>query len=248
MTDLASPDHTHGTSRVIARTEERRPIGRPRVIDRAKILAAANEIGLDRLTMRAVAEHLGVTTQALYNHVGGRRELVALMANDYGESTPMPSEAIDDWREWLIVFAQDLRALLLARPGMAESLMSQGPTTPQALKFVDRAIALMATDGFDEREAIVAYRMIVEFVISSVQRQEKNEAASTGGGHPNALFYEALAKSDPDELQNLAHIAVGWDRQTPDETFEHTLACLLSGIEANKNNLAFDQPTETAAQ
>jgi AcrR family transcriptional regulator len=225
----------------LPRGEERRPIGRPRVIDRAKILAAANEIGLERLTMRAVAEHLGVTTQALYNHVGGRRELVALMANDYGESTPMPSDEITDWREWLAVFATDLRSLLLARPGMAESLMSQGPTTPQALRFVDRAIALMSADGFDEREAIVAYRMIVEFVIAAVQRQEKNEAATSSGGHPNALFYEALAKSDPDELPYLAHIAVGWDRQSPDETFEHTLSCLLQGIDAQRSPVALDR-------
>ena len=71
---------------------QRRAIGRPRSIDRDKIVAAANEIGVERLTMRAVAEHLGVTTQALYNHIGGRRELLALLANDYGDTFDLPAD------------------------------------------------------------------------------------------------------------------------------------------------------------
>lgn len=212
----------------------RRTIGRPRSIDRDKIVAAANEIGLDNLTMRAVAEHLGVTTQALYNHIGGRRELVALMANDYGENFEMPAEDIIDWKEWLVDFAQSMRRLLLDRPGMAASLTARGPTSPNSLRFVDRAISKMSVAGFEEREAVMAYKTVVELVIGAVQRQEAREADPAQEQTQSALFYEALANSDPSDLPNLAHIAVGWNRRDADEAFNYSLDCLLSGVESQR--------------
>lgn len=228
----------------------RRSIGRPRSIDRDKIIAAANEIGLDNLTMRAVAEHLGVTTQALYNHIGGRRELVALMANDYGESFELPAESITDWKLWFSEFARSMRRLLLDRPGMAASLSTRGPTSPNALMFVDRAISQMSAAGFEEREAVMVYKIVVELVIGAVQRQEARDADPTQEQAQSALFYEALANSNPDDLPNLAHIAVGWNRRDAEESFEYTLTCLLAGIEAEQGWLGrhIDVPGAMAAR
>ena len=55
-------------------------IGRPARIDRAMIARAAYEIGLDRVTMKAVADHLGVSVPGLYHHVQGRDDLMRLGA------------------------------------------------------------------------------------------------------------------------------------------------------------------------
>lgn len=184
--------------------------------------------------MRAVAENLGVTTQALYNHIGGRRELVALMANDYGENFELPDESIEDWQDWLRQFARSLRELLASRPGMAASLTTRGPTSPNSLRFIDRAISKMAEAGYDEREAVLSYKVLVELVIGSVQRQESRESDPTQEQAESALFYEALANSNPTDLPNLAYIAVGWNRRDPDETFEYSLECLLAGIEGRR--------------
>src|SRR5215210_3617755 len=105
--------------------------------------------------MRAVAEHLGVTTQALYNHIGGRRELLALLANDYGDAFDFPPDSESDWRPWLSAFARSLRARLLARPGTAASVATRGPTSASAVRFVDHTIARMRVDGFEEQEALL---------------------------------------------------------------------------------------------
>lgn len=59
--------------------------GRPSksLVDRQKLSAAALEIvatdGYDKLTMTAVARHLGVATSALYNHIQGKQGLLALV-------------------------------------------------------------------------------------------------------------------------------------------------------------------------
>lgn len=212
----------------------KRSIGRPRSIDRDRIVAAANRIGAERLTMRAVAEDLGVTTQALYNHIGGRRELLALLANDYGDVFEVPDTPGEPWQDWLCRFAHSLRIRLLERPGTASAVATRGPTSSPAVSFVDRTITKMAVDGFEPSEALVAYKAVLELVIGMVQRQEVTDAdAERDHGH-RALFYEALANSDPEALHNLAFIAAGWTRRDPSELFDYSLVCLISGIASNK--------------
>jgi AcrR family transcriptional regulator len=214
--------------------QQRRPIGRPRSIDRDKIVAAANEIGVERLTMRAVAEHLGVTTQALYNHIGGRRELLALLANDYGDAFDLPTDGGESWQSWLLAFAGSLRARLLARPGTVVSVATRGPTSPAAVRFVDRTISKMREAGFEEQEALLAYKAVLELVVGGVQRQEQRQADPDRDHAHRALFYEALTVSEPDELPNLAFIAAGWSRRDPEELFRYSLGCLLAGIDAQR--------------
>jgi AcrR family transcriptional regulator len=51
-------------------------VGRPPSIDRSMIADAAAEIGLENLTMKAVAERLGVSVTGLYHHVAGRDDLM----------------------------------------------------------------------------------------------------------------------------------------------------------------------------
>ena len=58
-------------------TAPRRKAGRPPRISRAMIAQAAHELGLEGLTLKAVADHLGVSVAALYHHVSGKDDLHA---------------------------------------------------------------------------------------------------------------------------------------------------------------------------
>ena len=55
-------------------------MGRPARISREAIAEAANEIGLSDLTLRAVADRLGVSIASLYHHVDGKDDLLRLAA------------------------------------------------------------------------------------------------------------------------------------------------------------------------
>jgi AcrR family transcriptional regulator len=213
----------------VQETVPRRPSGRPRLIDREKIVRAASEIGADRLTMRAVAEHLGVTTQALYNHIGGRRELMALLANDYGDIFDIEISEGEGWQEMLAGFARALRQRLLDRPGTAAGVATRGPISTASIRFVDRLITSMGRSGYTAADAMLSYRAAVELVVGSVQRKELLDADPSREQANRLLFYEALAESDPDSLPNLAHIAAGWNRRDPDELFEYALTALIAG-------------------
>ena len=55
-----------------------RTVGRPRRLSTEQVLQAGLDIGLERLTMSAVARHLGVRITVLYGYVSNRDELVRL--------------------------------------------------------------------------------------------------------------------------------------------------------------------------
>src|SRR5262247_1380022 len=110
------------------RKSERRPKRRP--LDQAQIVRAAlallDEVGLDELTMRRLAERLGVKAAALYRHVRGKDELLALLGDEISAEIPLP-RAAGTWREQLVESAWNLRRGLLAHRDAALVLASTPP-------------------------------------------------------------------------------------------------------------------------
>lgn len=206
-----------------------RNVGRPRSIDRDKIVAAANRIGLERLTMRAIATELGVTTQALYNHIGGRQELVLLLANRYDHCFEHDPEEFADWQSWLATFARALRDHLVGQRGLASSATTGGPTSPAALRFVDVTIDKMAADDFAPVAAFEAYRAVLELVVGWVQHGESLGGPETAA-RERSLFVEAMAQVDHRDVTHLGPIITAWGRSR-DDLFDYTLKALLAGIE-----------------
>jgi AcrR family transcriptional regulator len=78
-------------------------------------LALADEAGLESVSLRRVAERLGVTPMALYRHVASKDDLLDAVAERlYGElDLPAPGEP---WWDALAGLARSTREALLARP------------------------------------------------------------------------------------------------------------------------------------
>src|SRR5579875_3593997 len=74
-------------------------------LDREHVVRVAldllDEVGLDELTMRRLADRLGVTAASLYWHVRDKDELLALLADAISAQMPEPSLS-PPWREELI--------------------------------------------------------------------------------------------------------------------------------------------------
>ncbi len=201
--------------------EHRRSIGRPRSIDREKIVAAAHRLGLEKLTMRAIADELGVTTQALYNHIGGRRELLVLLANDHSALFDLPVEFDGvTWQRWLTEFGVSVRTHLRTHSGLAASVITQGPATPASMRFVERTVAKLREGGFTTADAVRAYRLVLEFVVGWCQHHDLGSAP--------------LHDVEPDASSPLhAEIVAAW-RTDDEELFRFGLATLLDGLEAGR--------------
>ena len=90
--------------------------GRPRRLTTEQVLETAIAIGLEGLTMSAVARRLGVSITVLYGYVSSREELVRLAASYALEQHQYPE---DDGQHWSVYVAQYAVVLegLLTGPG-----------------------------------------------------------------------------------------------------------------------------------
>ncbi|WP_127151908.1 TetR/AcrR family transcriptional regulator [Streptomyces lydicus] len=101
--------------------------GRPAMIDRDGIVAAALEMDQDGLTMQAVARRLGVATSALYRWVGGREELLDLVSAELSRRiVPRREPTEADWHDWLAELAHAIRRVFGAVPGFAARALTGG--------------------------------------------------------------------------------------------------------------------------
>lgn len=93
--------------------------GRP-VLTREAIGQAALEIagsqGFPAVTMRRLAEHLGVTVRALYNHIEDRQEVIDLAAQTFVGEWQLPQLDPADWRQSLRNYAHAQRELYRRYP------------------------------------------------------------------------------------------------------------------------------------
>ncbi|MEU6591294.1 TetR/AcrR family transcriptional regulator C-terminal domain-containing protein [Streptomyces sp. NPDC046881] len=94
-------------------SEKRAPLDRARVADTA--LRLLNEVGLDGLTLRAIARELDVKAPALYWHFKDKQALLDEMATEMYRRMAAGAalDPADTWRERLLKTQRALRAALL---------------------------------------------------------------------------------------------------------------------------------------
>lgn len=129
-------------------------------------LAIADERGLDGVSMRAVADRIGVTPMALYRHVGNKAELLDGMVGRL-LSTLLPPDAGtgQTWSEGLGALARGVRAMARRHPWAAHLLFSRPAVTAEAVRAVDLVYTALIEAGVPDRDVPRLERLISTFVI-----------------------------------------------------------------------------------
>src|SRR5580704_18615156 len=132
------------------RRRKRRPLDQSQVVRAA--LALLDEVGLDELTMRRLAERLGVKAASLYRHVRDKDELLVLLADEIcGEISIARSTGT--WQEQLVEMARRVRRGLLAHRDAARLLAVTGPSGPQRLRLIESLLRILRSAGLSARDA-----------------------------------------------------------------------------------------------
>jgi len=123
----------------------RAPLSRERVLDAA--VALADEAGINTVSMRNLAQHLGVTPMALYKHVANKEQLLDGMVDVViGEIEP-PSPS-GDWRPAVRNRILSARRALRRHPWASRVIESRTTPTPVVLGYMDSMIAMFRGGGF----------------------------------------------------------------------------------------------------
>lgn len=139
---------------------------REEILDAA--LALADERGLGAVSMRAVAQAVGVTPMALYPHVKDKAGLLdamlgRLLAQVYEAAPAMASGT--DWRQRLRMFAHTARSLAIGHPWVAGLLFSRPAVTPDAVTTIDVLYGALLDAGVPAAQVPRMERLVGTFVL-----------------------------------------------------------------------------------
>jgi len=134
--------------------------GRPPKIDLAAIARAAGEIPLSDLTLRRVAERLGVSVPSLYHYVRGRDDLLKLAAEQSVARLAMPVDRGQHWAVWFCEWALYVKEVFVRDPGLLAQYVGGGIGFEAMAEPVDTALGLCMRQGFTPEEARRAHDLV----------------------------------------------------------------------------------------
>jgi AcrR family transcriptional regulator len=122
----------------------REPLNRERVLRAA--VALADEVGVAAVSMRRLAQQLGVVPMALYKHVADKEELLDGMVDVVlGEIEP-PDPALD-WRAAVRQRVLSARRAVLRHPWARQAIESRTRRTPVVLAYMDSVAGTFIAGG-----------------------------------------------------------------------------------------------------
>ncbi len=212
-----------------AGARRRARLNRDRILRAA--VAFADEHGIAALSMRNLAQELGVVPMALYNHVAHREELLDGMVDVVvGEIDP----AVDGsgWKGAVRGQALSARATMLRHPWARAVIESRAPDNPTVLAYMDSVAGLFRAGGFSvdlTHHAMHAFGFRMWGF-----SQETFDAAVHREPDPGPAEVDPTAETYPHILDIARAVAGDGDSVAGtgcDTRFEFSLDLLLDGFE-----------------
>lgn len=222
-------------------------ISRGQVVDAA--LRLLNEVGLEGLTLRRLAQELGVRAPALYWHVRNKRELLdematALLRVAHEEAADGPgagepgagggagAEPVADWEAGLLAVHRQLRRVLLRYRDGAKVFGGTRLTDTGHIPWQEGQLARMVDAGFPPEAAARAGFLVFAFTEGFVI-EEQAVHPLPGERDPGYDVAERTARIGAEHpLAARAGEVMFGDGADFEERFEEGLAALVAGIKA----------------
>ena len=160
------------------------------VVDAA--LALADEHGLAAVTMRAVAERVGVSAMSVYTYVPGKPELLDLMVDATYQRMTRPPWAGQSWRGRLALVAESNRDLLTAHPWLTEvAALSRPPLGPGVMAKYEHELAAFDDTRLSDVDTDAALTYLLGFVQAHSRAAHDATRLSTDTAMSDAEWWAA---------------------------------------------------------
>jgi TetR/AcrR family transcriptional regulator, tetracycline repressor protein len=130
-------------------TTDRARLSQAAVVERA--LALGDAEGLEGLTIRRLAQELGVTPMALYWHFRGKEELLAGLAERIWSEIDTDVDTSAAWPDQLRGLLESLVGVLRAHPCASQLLVGSEKQSPSALRATETTLEVLRLGGFSDK-------------------------------------------------------------------------------------------------
>ncbi|MFL6125721.1 TetR/AcrR family transcriptional regulator [Actinophytocola sp.] len=198
----------------------------------ATAVAIADADGLGALSMRRVADALGVGTMSLYRYLPGKAELYALMLDAVmGEGQPEPDA--HGWRENLENVARRSLDGYRRHPWLLDTSLSRGLVGPNQAAVLDKLLAMLAGTGLTNGRKMAVIGLLTGYVQGRARQFAEAARTQHRSGASDAQFWQEFAPLLDPHLDRFPTLAAVWrdDELTWEDEFEFGLQRVLDGIE-----------------
>jgi AcrR family transcriptional regulator len=215
----------------MTRTNRRTPLSRQAVLEAA--VSVADENGVAAVSMRRIAEKLGVEAMSLYHHVRNKEDLLDALVDIVFAEIELPSADIG-WRTAMRDRALSARQVL-ARHVWAISMMdSRARPGPATLRHHDTVLGSLRNDGFSLVAAAHAISVLDSYVYGFVMQEHALPFdAATGAGVEDVaggILQQLPTDEFPHLTEMIIHRALQPGYSYADE-FEVGLDLILDGLD-----------------
>ena len=143
--------------------------GRARPIDAAAVTEVAlrivDEEDLGALTMRRLAQELGVAIATVYSATGGKENILnSLVEHILGEVPVAAAESVA-WDEGIVGLLTAVHEAFIAHPAVAHLALLRRVTGPTSLRIQETVVRLLRSGGLDAAAVGRAYAVLTSYVM-----------------------------------------------------------------------------------
>ena len=210
---------------------EIRPRGRPRSLTTEQIVEAAlkltDESSLDDVSMRSLANELGVPVMTIYNYIASKEALNELVVDHALRPVEVPPPEAGSWEERMRQLQRGARGAMRQHPGL--SFSRHGGSSREAIRLAEGAMSILDGGGFAPGEASKAFATLFTFMLGQIELDVLSDSMGGGG---EATFEGMTSTAD----------------LSRDELFEIGLDTVIAGINLHINRRSNERRGRTRGQ
>jgi TetR/AcrR family transcriptional regulator, tetracycline repressor protein len=194
---------------------------REAVVDAA--FALLHENGLEGVSMRRIAERVGVAPNAIYTHIPDKSALLDELVDGMLAGVPDPDDG--NWRERILSVMRGSREQLLRHPDLIPLALTRQSVGPNALRLGEHTLRALADAGVHGPAAVDAMQGLLIYTIGSAafesgRTHDPDPAHRRQRGRDRALAHGGVT----------ADLAEPMARFAGDAVFEKGITALIDGF------------------
>ncbi|WP_109211361.1 MULTISPECIES: TetR/AcrR family transcriptional regulator C-terminal domain-containing protein [Microbacterium] len=226
----------------------------PRRLSRELILETAlahiDESGVQSLSMRSLAQDLGVEAMSLYRYVQGKEDLLeGVVTRLMGDlMSNLDIELGEHWQGYLQTTAHEIRRVAIEHPRVFPLVATRHPAAPwlrpplRSVEVVNAFLTALLGYGFTDQQAVDTYRSFTSFLLGQLLLESATRGAPTGpvdqpieegdsSAHKRGGGSAAEGSPPLDDAPEVLRLRDLLSEDRSDEEFEVSLEALLDRLD-----------------
>ncbi|MEU0281533.1 TetR/AcrR family transcriptional regulator [Streptomyces sp. NPDC088147] len=195
--------------------------------------------GLQRVTMRRLAQELDTGPASLYVYVANTAELHAAILEELlgaVDLSPASAEGDDgegddaegDWRERLARLLGSYTHVLFAHPSLAHSALIARPSGPNYLALVEAVLSLLHKGGVPDAQAAWGVDVLLQVATANAAEHSARDRTAGAEAEHHALV-AALRDASPDTHPRIAALGGDLTSGAPGQRLAWTFRMVING-------------------